>query len=79
MFKNIFKKIVGDPTQKYLDSLYPTLDEVNEMADEYKAKTDVELRLKSTEFRDRIDAGESLEDFLIEAFALVREASIRAK
>ena len=78
MFKNIFKKIVGDPTQKYLDSLYPTLDEVNEMADEYEAKTDIELRLKSTEFRDRIDAGETMEDILIEAFALIREASIRA-
>ncbi len=78
MFKNIVKKIVGDPTKKYVKSLYPTLDEVNELAAEYQAKTEVELRLKTSDLREKIEVGQTLEEILIEAFTLVREASLRA-
>ena len=51
---------------------------INELEPEFEVLTDDELRGKTDEFRDRIDAGETLEDLLVEAFATVREAAKRA-
>jgi len=51
---------------------------INELEPEFEVLTDAELRAKTDEFRDRIEAGETLEDLLVEAFATVREASKRA-
>ncbi len=77
MFKNIVKKIVGDPTQKYLESLHPTVELVSDLAPQYEAMTEDELRSKTLEFRDQLEDDEPLKDILPEAFALVREASLR--
>jgi preprotein translocase subunit SecA len=77
MFKSIVNKIVGDPTQKYLDSLSPFVDQVQAYETDIQALPDEALREKANEFRERLENGESLEDILPEAFALVREASIR--
>ncbi|MCI0399554.1 MAG: preprotein translocase subunit SecA [Chloroflexi bacterium] len=77
MFKKLVHKIVGDPTKKYLDSLKPIVAEVNGLEVELQQLPDEALRSKTAEFKERLGAGETLEDILPEAFAVVREASRR--
>ena len=78
MFKKITSKIVGDPNRKYLDRLSPLVEEVNGFAAEQEGMLEEELRASTASFRERLEDGETLEDILPEAFALVREASHRA-
>ncbi len=77
MFKKLVSKVVGDPTQKYLDSLIPLVDEVEELESDFQALSNDELRDQTTQFRQRLADGETVEDILPEAYALVREASCR--
>ncbi len=77
MFKKLVNKIVGDPTVKYLDSLKPIVDEVADLESATERLTDLELKAKTAEFRERLEGEETLEDILPEAYALVREASRR--
>ena len=53
------------------------MDKIESMADEYKAMSDEALRAKTTEFKERLQNGETLDDILPEAFATVREAADR--
>jgi preprotein translocase subunit SecA len=77
MFKKIVRTIVGDPTQKYLDSLKPIIEEVASLEAELQMASDAELRQRSLELRARVEQGTEPEEILPEAFALVREASVR--
>lgn len=78
MFKKFVNKIVGDPTQKYLSSLNPIVDGVNDLESEFEGYSDEMMRQKTAEFKEQLDNGEAtLEEIMIEAFALVREASRR--
>jgi preprotein translocase subunit SecA len=77
MFKKLFTKIVGDSTQKFLNSLRPTVEEVGALEEQFQAMSDEALRNKTIEFKERFEAGETLDDLLPEAYALVREASVR--
>ena len=77
MFKKIVSKFVGDPNQKIIDSLMPVVNQVAELEPQMQQLTDDGLRAKTAELKDRHAAGESLDDLLPEAFALVREASVR--
>ena len=77
MFKKFVSKIVGDSNQKLLNNLRPTVDEVAALESQIQALSDEELRAKTAELRERHENGEPLDDMLPEAFALVREASIR--
>jgi preprotein translocase subunit SecA len=67
----------GEYNEKELKKLWPTVDEVNKLADETAAMSDDELAALSTEFRERVAAGETLDEILPEAFAAVREVSTR--
>jgi preprotein translocase subunit SecA len=78
MFRKIVHAIVGDPTKKLLDSYRPIITEVAELEAEVKKCTAEELVGKTAEFKERLSAGEDLDDILPEAYALVREASRRA-
>jgi len=71
------KKIFGDYSSRELKSIYPIVDKIESMADEYKAMSDEALRAKTTEFKERLQNGETLDDILPEAFATVREAADR--
>ena len=71
------KKIFGDYSSRELKSIYPIVDKIEAMADEYKAMSDEALRAKTTEFKERLQNGETLDDILPEAFATVREAADR--
>jgi preprotein translocase subunit SecA len=77
MFKKLVSKVVGDPTKKYLDSLLPHVDEVGDIESDYQSMSDDEMKEQTNQFRQRVVAGETVEEILPEAFALVREASIR--
>ena len=70
-------KVLGDPNERELKRLRPIVDEVNDLEPEFEALSDEGLLDKTEEFRDRVEDGESLEDVLPEAFALVREGAKR--
>nr|WP_326186297.1 preprotein translocase subunit SecA [uncultured Oscillibacter sp.] len=73
----LMKKLFGDYSSRELKSIYPIVDKIEAMADEYKAMTDAQLQAKTPEFRERLQNGETLDDILPEAFATVREAADR--
>jgi len=73
----LMKKIFGDYSSRELKSIYPIVDKIEALADEYKAMSDEALRAKTTEFKERLQNGETLDDILPEAFATVREAADR--
>ena len=70
-----FSKMFGSYSDRELKSIYPIVDKIEAMADEYKAMSDAELQAKTPEFKTRLQSGETLDDILPEAFATVREAS----
>ena len=73
----LFTKIFGSYSDRELKSIYPIVDRIEAMADEYAALSDAELQAKTPEFKQRLAAGETLDDILPEAFATVREAAKR--
>jgi len=70
-------RFLGDSPEKELKRIRPVVAEINELEPEASALSDRELRDKTTEFRGRYLAGESVDDLLPEAFATVREAARR--
>ena len=73
----LMKTLFGDYSSRELKSIYPIVDKIEAMADEYKAMTDAQLQSKTAEFKERLQNGETLDDILPEAFATVREAADR--
>ena len=73
----LITKLFGTYSERELKSIYPIVDRIEAMADEYRALTDEELRAKTPEFKARLANGETLDDILPEAFAAVREAAGR--
>ncbi|MBQ3372352.1 MAG: preprotein translocase subunit SecA [Oscillospiraceae bacterium] len=70
-------KIFGSYTDRELKKLHPIAKSVMALEDEYAALTDEQLRAKTGEFKERLSAGETLDDLLPEAFATAREAAWR--
>ncbi|HSW60872.1 MAG TPA: hypothetical protein VLJ60_08740, partial [bacterium] len=77
MFKHLIKKIFGTENERYIKSILPLVNHINGLESSVKPLSDNELTLKTLEFKQRIANGESLDSILPEAFAVVREASIR--
>src|SRR4051812_22984611 len=73
----IVQKIFGSRNQRELRKLQPIVDRINGLEPTFKAKSDDELKAKTPEFKQRLENGESLDAILPEAFALIREASMR--
>jgi len=73
----IFQKIFGSRNQRELRKLQPIVDRINGLEPSLKAKSDDELRAMTGDFKRRLDKGATLDEVLPEAFALVREASVR--
>jgi len=78
MIGKVIKGIFGSKNERELKRMAPLLDTINQLEPSFQALSDEELRAKTGEFRERLEKGESLDDLLPEAFAAVREASIRA-
>ncbi len=76
MFKKIFS-VLGDSNEKELRRLAPIVDQINSLEPAFERLSPEELRVKTAEFKARLEKGETLDDLLPEAFAAVREASKR--
>ena len=74
---NIFDKIFGTYSERELKKVYPIANKVMELEPEIEKLTDAELKAKTPEFKARIANGETLDEILPEAFAVMREASWR--
>ena len=73
----LFTKVFGTYSQRELKSIYPIVDKITALEEDYKKLTDAQLQAKTPEFKERLANGESLDDILPEAFATVREAADR--
>ncbi len=74
---SLFKKLFGDYSSREVKRIVPIQKKVLELEEEYKKLTDAQLQAKTTEFKERLKKGETLDDILPEAFATCREASAR--
>lgn len=70
-------KKVFDLNQRQLNKMQKQVDQVVALHDQYAKLSDDELRSKTVEFKERIQKGETLDDILVEAFAVVREGATR--
>jgi preprotein translocase subunit SecA len=75
---NVGKKIFGTQNERELKSIYPIVAKINQLEPTIKALSDDQLRGKTAEFRERLAKGETLDQILPEAFAVVREAAWRS-
>ncbi len=73
----ILQKIFGTQNIRMLKRLWPIVHQVNALESEIEKLTDEQLRAKTDEFRKRLADGQTVDDLLVEAFAVVREASKR--
>ena len=73
----LLQKIFGTHSENELKRIYPIVDAIEALEPSIKELSDEELRGKTKEFKERLGAGETLDDILPEAFAVVREASVR--
>jgi preprotein translocase subunit SecA len=71
------QKLLGDPNERKIRKYLPVVKLINSLEIEIASLSDAELRAKTTEFRQRLDRGESLDELLPEVFAVVREAAKR--
>ena len=74
---NMIEKLFGTRSAREVKKIQPLVDEILAREDEYKALSDEALRAKTAEFKSRLQAGETLDDILPDAFATVREAADR--
>jgi preprotein translocase subunit SecA len=74
---SVFQKILKAGEGKRVRQLAELVGPINDLAEETAALSDAQLRAKTDEFRARLEEGETLDDLLIEAFAVVREAATR--
>ena len=73
----IFEKVFGTHSEKEIKRIQPLVDKVLALDESMQALSDDELRAKTDEFKKRLSGGETLDDLLVEAFAVVREAAVR--
>ena len=62
MFQNIIRVLGGDPNKKEIDRMILTVDEINAMESDYEKLSLEELKAKTTEFKDRLAEGETLDE-----------------
>ena len=77
MFPKILTQLFGSRNDRLLKTYRRTVDQINALEPQFEKLSDTELRAKTDEFRQRIAQGTSLDDLLVEAFAVAREGSKR--
>lgn len=77
LVSNIFKKVLGSRNERLVKKSRKHIAKINALEKAYSQLSDEDLRHKTQEFKARIEKGETLDDLLAEAFAVVREASKR--
>ena len=78
MFKNLTRLLGGDPIRRQLELFGTRVAAINALEPVLRELDDAALQAKTREFRSRLADGESLDDLLVDAFAVVREVSVRA-
>lgn len=73
----IFEKVFGTHSEKEIKKITPLVDQIEALDETMGTLSDEELRAKTDEFKRRLQEGETLDDLLVEAFAVVRETSFR--
>ncbi|MBW2083570.1 MAG: preprotein translocase subunit SecA, partial [Deltaproteobacteria bacterium] len=77
MLGKVIKGIFGSKNERELKRIAPIVDKINSLEPDFQRLSDDELRAKTGEFKERLEKGETLDELLPEAFAAVREASVR--
>jgi preprotein translocase subunit SecA len=78
MAKNLLTQIFGSRNDRLLKQYRKTVDRINALEPQFEKLSDEELRAKTLEFKERVAKGETVDDLLPEAFAVVREGSKRS-
>ncbi|MCL2589231.1 MAG: preprotein translocase subunit SecA, partial [Oscillospiraceae bacterium] len=73
----VFNKVFGSRSDRELKRVMPAIAQVEALEEQYKSLTDAELKAKTPWLKERLAAGETLDDILPDAFATVREAAWR--
>ena len=79
MIGSLLTRVIGTKNERELKRMGPLVRAIGELEPATERLSDEQLRAKTDEFRKRLAEGETLEDLLVEAFAVVREAGRRAK
>jgi preprotein translocase subunit SecA len=74
---SLLRKIVGDSSEKAAEKIRPIVRQINELESQVQQLSGDQLRAKTDDFKDRLARGDTLDDLLVEAFAVVREAARR--
>jgi preprotein translocase subunit SecA len=77
MITGVLKKVFGSKNEREINKLRPIIDKINAMEPQIQALSDDQLKAKTHAFRQQMDQGAALDELLPEAFAVVREASVR--
>ncbi len=77
MFTWVAKKLFGTSNDRAIKRLQPKVEAINAMEQKIRQLSDAELKAKTAEFKEKLERGASLDDLLVEAFAVCREASVR--
>ena len=77
MVSNLLTKVFGSKNERELKKIQPVVEKISALEPRMQAMSDDELKAQTQPFKDRLNTGESLDDLLPEAFAAVREASVR--
>ena len=77
MIANILTKVIGSKNERELNKIKPVVEKINAFEPQMQAMNDEQLKTQTGLFKERLNNGESIDDILPEAFATVREASVR--
>ena len=78
MLRGLFSKVAGDSDQREISRLQKVVERINALEPALEALDDAHLRAKTDELRHRLAQGETLDDIMVDAFAVVREAAKRS-
>ncbi len=74
---NLIEKMFGTHSEREIKRIMPLVDKIDALRPQMKELSDEQLAAKTKEFKERLAAGETLDDLLVEAYAVVREAAVR--
>src|ERR1051325_10404799 len=77
MIDAVLAKVFGTKNEREVKGMLPTVAAINALEPQFRELSDADLAAKTIEFKERIAQGATLDDLLIEAFAVVREAGRR--
>ncbi len=78
MVWNLLTRVFGSKNEREIKQLQPIVESINQLEPQMQAMSDEQLKAQTGKFKERLDQGASLDELLPEAFATVREASVRA-